>query len=214
MPTTRSNSLQNDESVEPTKQRTRSLSGPSHPIALSPHVRHSALISGGLSTSYRGVNNRRQSDDESLSTFRSRISPTTGSFLETFRPRSTSDSKSKKPSMMTTLKNNLLGSSGSANHHNSANNNKNSSCPVTPNHFDPFLMDRLGEVRPRSRSGSSGSSGAVSRMIDMFRGRSHSIASGAEPKQVKLFGSGEPLCDRIDFDDLGMDSPLLLSTIN
>ncbi|XP_054163792.1 5'-AMP-activated protein kinase subunit gamma-2-like isoform X2 [Oppia nitens] len=217
------------------KQRMRSLSGPSHPISLSPHVRHSALISG-LSTTPTGSSgggvsgrlaNRRQSEDECHQYVgRQRISPSSSSFLDSFRPRSTSDSHrssssgggggKKTSSMITVLKNNLLGGGGGGggsgnNNNNGSNNHKQSSCPVTPNHFDPFLLDspfRADSVsgsagRPRSRSGSSGSAGAVSRMMDIFRGRSHSIAAGAETtKGSKLFGSGEPICDRFDFDEI------------
>ena len=190
MPATgRSHSLQTDSETgePPQRQRMRSLSGPSHPISVSPHVRHSALISGGLGGNAHRPVNRRQSEDESLSSgyVRQRISPSTSSFMDSFRPRSTSDSKSGKKSVITTLKNNLLGAS---NNHNS--NHKQSSCPVTPNHIDPFSLDRtphndIGQ-RPRSRSGSSGSVGAVSRMIDMFRGRSHSIAAGVETKHTRV----------------------------
>ena len=171
----------------PQRPRMRSLSGPSHPIAVSPHVRHSALISGGLSTSSHRTVNRRQSEDESLvgGYVRQRMSPSASSFMDSFRPRSTSDSKSVKKSVITTLKNNLLGTSSSSH----TNNHKQSSCRVTPNHFDAFLTDRiLAEgPRPRSRSGSSGSTGAMSRMMDIFRGRSHSIAAGVESKHIKVY---------------------------
>lgn len=194
MPVTgqRSHSLQTEEALEPppNRQRMRSLSGPSHPITLSHQVRHSALISGMGPGSHRAVNRRQSENEDSLSGagyVRQRVSPSASSFLDQFRPRSTSDSRSGKKSVMSALKNNLLGSS---NHPNNHQNQKQSSCPVTPNHFDPFLVDRSAEGRPRSRSGSSGSAGAVSRMMDIFRGRSHSIAAGTEPKHIKVSDLG------------------------
>ena len=190
MPVTgqRSHSLQTEDTLEPPgRQRMRSLSGPSHPISLSQNVRHSALISGMGAGSHRTVNRRQSENEDSIGGsgyIRQRVSPSASSFLDQFRPRSTSDSKSGKKSVITTLKNNLLGSSNHQNNHQNAK--QQSSCPVTPNHFDPFLVDRSAEGRPRSRSGSSGSAGAVSRMMDIFRGRSHSIAAGTEPKHIKV----------------------------
>lgn len=83
-------------STTPSKQRTRSHSGPTYPLGFTQQIRHSALISAGISpaaaASTTGAPNaarhvyRRQSDDsESASTsLRSRVSPSS-SFFDNFR---------------------------------------------------------------------------------------------------------------------------------
>lgn len=100
--------------------------------------------------------------------------------------------------------NNLL-----ANHHSSRSANCTATRPLSPNHLDPFYGERPEMARPRSRSGSGGSGGsAVSRIIDLVRRRSHSIAiaTGVERKSspssvaARLFGSGDPLLSRFDVD--------------
>lgn len=72
------------------KQRNRSHSGPAHPIAFPQAMRHSALISAGMTTTCPAAapsTRRRQSDDseQTSSSLRSRVSPSGSSFFDSFR---------------------------------------------------------------------------------------------------------------------------------
>lgn len=71
------------------KQRSRSHSGPAYPIVFPQAMRHSALVSGGMTTtcSAAASTRRRQSDDseQTSSSLRSRVSPSGSSFFDSFR---------------------------------------------------------------------------------------------------------------------------------
>lgn len=156
-------------------QRKRSLSGPSHPVQ---PTRHSGLSM--ISASYRY---RRQSGGDELMKSPQRQTkimtppPQSQSSIpeQEFRPRSKSDGKSHKKSMISNWKNNLFG-----NHdHSNANSNSNNNQMQSPNYLDPYYQEKNEPTNQRNRSGSGGSGGPMSRMIDIFRGRSHSIAEGS-----------------------------------
>ncbi|KAI7690883.1 hypothetical protein SSS_02833 [Sarcoptes scabiei] len=170
-------------------QQNRSRSHSGGPIfantGFSQQVRHSALISAGLST--RGVcsngcqsssSSRRQSDtstpddnnnpsSSSLNSSRSyRTSPNGSlSLFESFRPRSTSDGKSCKKSVIAALKNNFLHrhSSSSSTTSTSSNNGQQSPPPVPPSslvsnnsHF-PYNQGNICGINCPSRIGDKNS---------------------------------------------------------
>ncbi|XP_023232993.1 uncharacterized protein LOC111632718 [Centruroides sculpturatus] len=213
------------------KNRTRSLSGGTYRLAPLP-------LRDALTNRMR-----RQSGDDVLTG----ISPSRrAALLDAFRPRSKSDSKSKRPTFIATLKNSLG---------NSSPKNSTQTLPASNNHLDPFAQ--AGDFK-RPRSGSeSKTSGPVSKVIEMFRGRSHSMTSdlrlkveikirfsrdslvsingallrrhSVDPDRRRASGfhrsfdgsldhhtalihrdhrglpSADPLCDRIDIEDLGED---------
>lgn len=167
-------------------ERKRSLSGPSHPVQ---PTRHSGLSM--ISASYRY---RRQSGGDELQKSPQRQTkmmtppPQSQSSIpeQGFRPRSKSDGKSHKKSMISNWKNNLFG-----NHDNSnANSNSNNNQMQSPGYLDPYYQEKMNESKmnepanQRNRSGSGGSGGPMSRVIDMFRGRSHSIAEGSPTSKI------------------------------
>ena len=65
------------------------------------------------------------------------------------------------------------------------NSNSNNNQMQSPGYLDPYYQEKMNESKmnepanQRNRSGSGGSGGPMSRVIDMFRGRSHSIAEGS-----------------------------------
>lgn len=212
------------------KSRTRSLSGGTYRLAPLP-LRES--LTNRM---------RRQSGDDVLTG----ISPSRrAALLDAFRPRSKSDSKSKRPTFISTLKNSLG---------NSSPKNSTQTLPASSNHLDPFSQS--GDFK-RPRSGSESKTGPVSKVIEMFRGRSHSMTSdlrlkklgsssgvpasallrrhSVDPDRRRASGfhrsfdgslehhtalihrdhrglpSTDPLCDRIDIEDLGEDEDLIFA---
>ncbi|XP_076361110.1 5'-AMP-activated protein kinase subunit gamma-1-like isoform X5 [Tachypleus tridentatus] len=161
------------------RDRIRSLSGGTSKIAtLREALSHSRL--------------RRPSGDDVLSG----ISPARKAALfEAFRPRSKSDSKRQRPTFISAIKNSVqqtLSSSSSP-----------GTSPKSPtqalaqlhaslgtanasNHLEPITQ---GDYR-RPRSGSETKSGPVSKVIEMFRGRSNSISTDTAFKRFSANTSG------------------------
>ncbi|XP_022667182.1 5'-AMP-activated protein kinase subunit gamma-2-like isoform X7 [Varroa destructor] len=157
--------------------------------------------------------------------------------LETFRPRSKSDSKElikhhKPPAsnIMSALKNSVhthnwfsTSGGGSLNGSNSPSSSPTYESPHGPLSFSghsgnqspstlmyPSFSDGF-DYRPqqRPRSGSESKSGAVAKVMDMFRARSQSMSLTTDGK-AKLTSSDTSICeDRIDIEDLGADESLL-----
>ena len=136
----------------PPRTRMRSLSGGAYRLAPT-------LPSTGR--------HRRQSGDDVLT----RVSPSRRATLfDQFRPRSKSDSKGKKPTFLTTLKNSILG--GSAQRKLSLESD-----PPTIEPLQPSI-----DYKQRPRSGSETKSGTMSKVIDIFRNRSHSVSYDSKGK--------------------------------
>lgn len=141
-------------SSPPPRTRMRSLSGGAYRLA-------PALPSTGR--------HRRQSGDDVLT----RVSPSRRATLfEQFRPRSKSDSKGKRPTFLTTLKNSLLGGSVQ----------RKTSLDSDPPVIEPLHPSLDYKHRPRSGSETKG--GTMSKMIDLFRSRSHSVSYDSKGKMV------------------------------
>lgn len=160
-----------DRTVSPTQQNPPS----EEEIATPPPRTRMRSLSGGA---YRLAptlpstgRHRRQSGDDVLT----RVSPSRRATLfDQFRPRSKSDSKGKKPTFLTTLKNSILG--GSAQRKLSLESD-----PPTIESLQPSI-----DCKPRPRSGSETKSGTMSKMIDIFRNRSHSVSYDSKGKVSKI----------------------------
>ena len=151
------------------------------------------------------------------------------SLLDAFRKRSKSDSKSKRPSFISAIRNSHLNPFGD--HRNRASsaaattssggsqdsggsrgglnvphvlrpNHPLASCPVTPNHVDPYYTySYQGEYKSRSRR-DSGSS--VPRVFDIFnRSRSQSVAGApTELSKQQSASQRELMLDKLDLSDI------------
>lgn len=154
-PTQQNPPSEEEVTTPPPRTRMRSLSGGAYRLAPT-------LPSTGR--------HRRQSGDDVLT----RVSPSRRATLfDQFRPRSKSDSKGKKPTFLTTLKNSILG--GSAQRKLSLESD-----PPTIESLQPSI-----DCKQRPRSGSETKSGTMSKMIDMFRNRSHSVSYDSKGKVSK-----------------------------
>lgn len=190
--------------------RRRSMSGPGH----SPTPKQNASASSRLETissaSSSAGRTRRTSGDDSLSPKCERTPSSTGAISKTgpaawflfdaFRRRSKSDSKSKRPNLIAAIKNSIPWSEHRSNSHDSTQGGHHldvnrqfhgASCPVTPNHLDPYYTySYQGEYRSRSRSGSgssgSGHPGMIPRVYDIFRNRSQTLAAPTELKACRV----------------------------
>lgn len=156
------------EDVDRTVSPTRKSPPPDEEYATPPPRTRMRSLSGGayrlaptLPTTGR---HRRQSGDDVLT----RVSPSRRATLfDQFRPRSKSDSKGKRPTFLTTLKNSLLG---------------NSVQRKTSLDSEPPSLEPLHDYKPRPRSGSETKGGTMSKMIDLFRSRSHSVSYDSKGK--------------------------------
>ncbi|KAI1288097.1 5'-AMP-activated protein kinase subunit gamma-2 [Halotydeus destructor] len=149
--------------------------------------------------------------------------PSLSSFTP-FRRRSKSDSK-KQGSIISTLRNKFKsGISGSSvdssrSHLNSPDQMGGGQAPSSStmakfhpnlssgNRVDPyFTYTYAGEYnRSRSRSGSG-----IPRVFDIFnRNRSQSISAPTELKAQRITGSGETLCEKLEFSDLAENENLV-----
>lgn len=148
-------------SSPPPRIRMRSLSGGTYRLTPVP-------------TSGRA---RRQSGDDVLSS----VSPSRkAAFLDAIRPRSKSDSKSKKPTFLTTLKNSVQQTFFSTVSTVSSGNKSPPPSPLDCDVSDPF---QAGDSRLRPRSGSETRSGAMSKVMEMFRNRSNSVSIDTRNKR-------------------------------
>ncbi|XP_022237626.1 5'-AMP-activated protein kinase subunit gamma-1-like isoform X2 [Limulus polyphemus] len=161
--------------------RTRSLSGGTSKMAtLREALTHNRM--------------RRPSGDDVLSA----ITPARkAAIFETFRPRSKSDSKRQRPTIISTIKNSVQQTFSSSSSTGSSSSTKSptqtasqlqSSCgPAnTANQLDPFSQ---GDFR-RPRSGSDSKGGPVSKVMEMFRHRSHSISTDITSKRFSSNSGG------------------------
>ncbi|XP_022235976.1 uncharacterized protein LOC111083633, partial [Limulus polyphemus] len=122
---------------------------------------------------------RRPSGDDVLSG----ISPSRKlAIFEAFRPRSKSESKWQTPNIITTIKNSMQNTFSSSPEGRSSPKSPTQALAqlqvslgssVASNYLDPFSR---GEYR-KQVSGSESKSGPVSKVIEMFRNRSNSIAT-------------------------------------
>lgn len=113
---------------------------------------------------------RRKSGDDVLnsnsSTHRKSL------LFDAFRPRSKSDiSKTKKPSVISSVKQSIH------NTFHSQSNHKGNSHSGSGD-----LKDMPSDHKKSSRSGGEGKASAMSRVMDMFRARSHSLSSDSRNK--------------------------------
>ncbi|XP_076326257.1 5'-AMP-activated protein kinase subunit gamma-1-like isoform X2 [Tachypleus tridentatus] len=136
---------------------------------------------------------RRPSGDDVLSA----ISPARkAAILDTFRPRSKSDSKRQKPNIMSTIKNSVQhtfsptspgGSSSSKSLTQTYSQTQGSlGTANSVTHLDPFAQDGFH----RQRSGSESKNGPVSKVIEMFRSRSHSMSTDTGSKKLNTSSGG------------------------
>ncbi|XP_059470970.1 5'-AMP-activated protein kinase subunit gamma-2 isoform X3 [Neocloeon triangulifer] len=115
---------------------------------------------------------RRKSGDDILTSSPSR-KPVP--LFEAFRPRSKSDaSKNKRPTIISHMK--------SAMQHSLMAATREPSLPESPGSSS---ANQASDLRPRPRSGSESSKGAVSKVIDMFRYRSHSALSAEDKRKAR-----------------------------
>ncbi|XP_075213258.1 SNF4/AMP-activated protein kinase gamma subunit isoform X1 [Lycorma delicatula] len=138
---------------------------------------------------------RRGSGDDVLNSGSQAQSPrrnTPSTLLDAFRPRSKSDaSRSRKPTtliaqMKNAVQNSLMSpSSGSRS---SASNSGSTSSSENAGSSEPSTTP-VGGTRPRagsdSSSGSTTSRGPVSKVIDLFRHRSHSAVSAEDKRKAR-----------------------------
>ncbi|XP_054706325.1 5'-AMP-activated protein kinase subunit gamma-2-like isoform X2 [Uloborus diversus] len=225
------------------RERIRSLSGGTTHKTLPPSSNSSATSSRESSSGSITGRFRRQSGDDA-----GKKSAT--ALFDAFRPRSKSDSKSKRPTFMSSLRSSMM-SSGSGSLSRSAVVSPTS--PLAMHSTPPGGNVLVEPHRPRSGSDSRG---AVSKMFEMLRNRSQSvtsdlknktklgtntsssISSGAllrrhsiDPDRRKASGNqiagrsaddhhtalihrglplhADPLCDKIDIEDLGEDENLV-----
>ncbi|XP_076349385.1 5'-AMP-activated protein kinase subunit gamma-1-like isoform X2 [Tachypleus tridentatus] len=149
--------------------RTRSLSGGTSKMAsLREALTHNRM--------------RRPSGDDVLSA----ITPARkAAIFESTRPRSKSDSKRQRPTIISTIKNSVQQTFSSSSSSSTGGGSSTKSPTETTSHLpssygpgstgnqlDPFVQ---GDFR-RPRSGSDSKGGPVSKVIEMFRHRSHSIS--------------------------------------
>lgn len=184
--------------------RVRSLSGGTHRVALP----GTGGGSGGgpgtlpLRDSLLSGRMRRQSGDDALTG----VSPSRKSALfDAFRPRSKSDSKGKRPTFIATLRNSVhqtFHSGGSSpvgskstpvsppsNHHSPVS----SGISITAGNHHHSPMDIFAASFGRPRSGSESTRvGPVAKVIDMFRGRSHSVSTTENNKKFGPSSSTAP----------------------
>ncbi|GFU22492.1 uncharacterized protein TNCV_1304041 [Trichonephila clavipes] len=133
---------------------------------------------------------RRQSGDDAHG-------KKTNAVFDVFRPRSKSDSKSKRPTFMASLRSSMMSSGGSLSRSTVVSPTSPLATYSTPPAHNNILIE---PHRPRSGSDSRG---AVSKMFEMLRHRSQSVTSDLKNKTVstldqvffqkfflgKLFGS-------------------------
>ncbi|GFY78445.1 5'-AMP-activated protein kinase subunit gamma-2 [Trichonephila inaurata madagascariensis] len=188
---------------------------------------------------------RRQSGDDAHG-------KKTNAVFDVFRPRSKSDSKSKRPTFMASLRSSMMSSGGSL----SRSTVVSPTSPLATHSTPPAHNNILIEPH-RPRSGSD-SRGAVSKMFEMLRNRSQSVTSdmknktklgtnssssssssssallrrhSIDPDRRRTSGNqaagrspddhhtalihrglplhADPLCDKIDIEDLGEDENLV-----
>ncbi|XP_015926142.1 5'-AMP-activated protein kinase subunit gamma-1 isoform X2 [Parasteatoda tepidariorum] len=221
------------------RERIRSLSGGAK--ATSSTASSSASSRDSSSSSITGRFRRQSGDD-------AHDKKSAAAVFDVFRPRSKSDSKSKKPSFMFSLRSSMMSSGGSLSRSTVVS-------PTSPlaTHSTPPAQNLVEPHRPRSGSDSRG---AVSKMFEMLRNRSQSVtsdlknktklgtnsssslSSGAllrrhsiDPDRRRTSGNhnagrsnddqstvlvhrglplhADPLCDKIDIEDLGEDENLV-----
>ncbi|XP_071451748.1 uncharacterized protein SNF4Agamma isoform X2 [Hetaerina americana] len=119
--------------------------------------------------------------------------------LDAFRPRSKSDaSRSKRPTLIASMKNamhhSLMSSSpsGSGSGRPSASSDSHQSSSSSPSshyhhhhHHHHGASDSVPGPAIRPRAGSESSKGAVSKVMDMFRHRSHSAVSAEDKRKAR-----------------------------
>lgn len=134
---------------------------------------------------------RRKSGDDILNQTVQSPRKATPTIFDAFRPRSKSDaSRTKKPStLIAQMKNavqNSLMSPSSGNRSTASNSGSTSSSETGPASGTP---ETTVTTRPRagsdSSTGSSTSKGPVSKVIDLFRHRSHSAVSAEEKRKAR-----------------------------
>ncbi|XP_065349410.1 5'-AMP-activated protein kinase subunit gamma-2 isoform X1 [Cloeon dipterum] len=140
------------------------------------HARHAhpppPPPSASTSEKSKDSRQRRKSGDDILT---SSPSKKPIPLFESFRPRSKSDaSKNKRPTIISHMK--------SAMQHSLMAATREPSLPESPG---PSSANQASDLRPRPRSGSESSKGAVSKVIDMFRYRSHSALSADDKRKAR-----------------------------
>ncbi|GFU31002.1 uncharacterized protein NPIL_635061 [Nephila pilipes] len=146
------------------RERMRSLSGG----AKASSTCSSASSRESSSSSITG-RFRRQSGDDAHG-------KKTNAVFDVFRPRSKSDSKSKRPTFMASLRSSMMSSGGSLSRSTVVR-------PTSPlaTHSTPPAHNHILIEPHRPRSGSD-SRGAVSKMFEMLRHRSQSVTSDLKNK--------------------------------
>ncbi|XP_035230769.1 uncharacterized protein LOC118202695 [Stegodyphus dumicola] len=156
------------EDVDHTSLPSNHISSPEEEFATPPPRVRMRSLSGGAyrlaPTLPAAVRTRRQSGDDYLSPSRR------AALFEQFRPRSKSDSKSKRPTFLTSLKNSFFSGGGQK------KTSLDSESPLEP-------LQPGGDYRQRSRSGSETRGGTMSKMIDLFRNRSNSLSIDSRSKK-------------------------------
>ncbi|CAB3367247.1 Hypothetical predicted protein [Cloeon dipterum] len=140
------------------------------------HARHAhpppPPPSASTSEKSKDSRQRRKSGDDILT---SSPSKKPIPLFESFRPRSKSDaSRNKRPTIISHMK--------SAMQHSLMAATREPSLPESPG---PSSANQASDLRPRPRSGSESSKGAVSKVIDMFRYRSHSALSAEDKRKAR-----------------------------
>ncbi|CAL1265511.1 unnamed protein product [Larinioides sclopetarius] len=226
------------------RERMRSLSGGAKASATNSPGSSRESLTGTLTGRFR-----RQSGDDAHG------KKSGNAVFDVFRPRSKSDSKSKRPTFMSSFRSSMMASGGSL----SRSTVVSPTSPLATHSTPPAHNNILVEPH-RPRSGSD-SRGAVSKMFEMLRHRSHSVtsdlknktklgtnssssssssttSSGAllrrhsiDPDRRRTIGNhaggkspddhhttlihrglplhADPLCDKIDIEDLGEDENLV-----
>ncbi|KFM66003.1 5'-AMP-activated protein kinase subunit gamma-2, partial [Stegodyphus mimosarum] len=151
--------LPEDRDME--RERIRSLSGGAKASSSGSSRESSSSITGRF---------RRQSGDDAHN------KKTGTALFDAFRPRSKSDSKSKRPTFMSSLRSSMMSPTGTI----SRSTVVSPTSPLATHSIPPPQNNLLFEPH-RPRSGSD-SRGAVSKMFEMLRHRSQSVTSDLKNK--------------------------------
>lgn len=118
---------------------------------------------------------RRQSGDDV------HVKKSSNTLFDAFRPRSKSDSKSKRPTFMSSLRSSMMASGGSLSRSTVVSPTSPLATHSTPPQQNNTTAILLAAEPHRPRSGSD-SRGAVSKMFEMLRHRSQSVTSDLKTK--------------------------------